>query len=165
VSPAVTTRRSLELIALGALAIIGGFVTAVYGLISMGAEGDWIPYVAHAGAALGTGAVMTGWAQRKSVREPLLAGAVAIGGMVVLFIAAPDPSFSWVAARAANPLGLAALIAVGTVAAAAAGSVWLGRRVQPGLTSLSLALLASAAAIGALLVAAHTAFGFFGLRL
>lgn len=140
-------------------------MTAVYVLISLGAEGDWIPYLAHAGAALGTGAVLTGWAQRKSVREPLLAGAVAIGGMIVLFIVAPDPSFSWVAARGGHPLGSVTLIMAGTVAAAGAGSVWVGRRVPPGLTSLSLALLASAAAIGVLVVAAHTAFGFFGLRL
>lgn len=157
---------SLWPIACGALAVLGSFWLVVYALVSIWQHGgDWPAYAGHGAAAVVVGGLVCGATPRRPVGDAACAGALGIGLMAVLFIAAPEPNFSWLAARSSHPLLIAGAIALGTAGGAGATAAIIGKRLPPRLTGLSLACLLSLATLGGLLTAAHIAFGFFGVRL
>src|SRR4029079_3807530 len=86
---------------------------------------------AGVGASLG-GAVMVAVAPRPT-REPVIAGVLMIGLMVVLFVLC-FPESDWIVARSAHPVPVALALAA-LSAACAFGGARLGRRVERELAS------------------------------
>jgi hypothetical protein len=115
-----------------AFAVVGAYWTTVRALISANVDWDALPYIAHAVGAFVAGALVNAHVRVRASREPLLGGVLGIALMAVVFVVLPKPQFNWVAARAAQPWLVVAIIAgVSAVCAWAGAEAMLRLSSQP----------------------------------
>jgi hypothetical protein len=159
--PEVTQRRvSVSLSVGGALAILGGFMMSANLLIAAGVVAGWAPWAAHLVAAALAGAAIAGIDAIRPTREPIAAAAAGIGAMVVLFVAAPHSSFSWVVARGAHPYLVALVITAGTGLVSAITVHLLRSRLPLPPTTTRIVLFATLVTGGAITLALQFAWSY-----
>jgi len=143
----------------GTLAVIGGFWLAIRISQALQLQSEWTPFVAHFIGAFLAGAMMVAHAALRPWREPLAAGAAAIGVLALLFIVLPEPLFSWVATRSAHPWLMAFALAGVSAGGALCGAL-ISRRVTTTAPGTAKLLLFSALTItGCAVTVMHVAFG------
>lgn len=152
-------RSTASWIAVGALAVVGGFwlTTRVFQLLYL--HGGWIPFAGHFIGALLAGATMVAHAALRPWREPVAAGVVAVGILAILFLVLPQPWFSWVAARSTYPWLMALAIAGVTAAGALCGAVIARRVTTTAPHPAKLLLLGALTITGCTITALHFAGG------
>lgn len=146
-------------IAVGALAVVGGFWLTTRSLQILQVQGAWLPFAGHFVGALLAGAMMVAHAALRPWREPVAAGAAAVGVLAVMFLVLPQQWFSWVAARSTYPW-LMALAMAGVSAAGAMCGAMIARRVASTTPHTAKLVLLSALTItGCMVIAIHFAMG------
>ena len=121
-------RKTASWIAVGALAVVGGFWLTTRSLQILQVGDVWLPYAGHFVGALLAAAMMVAHAALRPWREPVAAAVIAVGVLAVLFLVLPQPWFSWVAARSTYPW-LMVLALMGVTAAGALCGALIARRV------------------------------------
>jgi hypothetical protein len=147
-------------VVVGTLAILGGYLLAAQCLFVIYDAPAWALYGAHLLAPAVAGALVAACTPVRPTREPLVAGALAVAVMVLLFIAAPHPELEWVVAT--QPwwavLGVAAISAAGAV-----GGAVVGRAITSRLAGrTAVAALSALVVLGTMIVIVHAAIGFLG---
>lgn len=152
-------RTSASWVAVGALAVVGGFWLTTRSLQIAQVEGAWLPFAGHFIGALLAGALMVAHAALRPWREPVAAAVVAVGVLAVMFLVLPQPWFSWVAARSPYPW----LMAFGLAGVCAAGALcggMIARRVASTTPHTAKLVLLSALTItGCSVALVHLAGG------
>lgn len=116
-------RTAASWIAVGALAVVGGFWLTTRSLQILQVQGAWLPFAGHFVGALLAGAMMVAHAALRPWREPAAAGLAGVGVLTILFLVLPQPWFSWVAARSTSPLLMVLALAGISAAGALCGAV------------------------------------------
>jgi len=152
-------RSGASWIVVGTLAVIGGFWLTIFTSKALLLNSEWIPLSAHFIGALVAGAMMVAHAALRPWREPLIAGAAAIGVFVLLYIVLWEPWGTWGAARSAHPW-LMSLALAGVSAAGALCGAMIARRITttaPG--TVKIVLLSALTIIGCAVTIMHFLIG------
>ena len=110
-----------------ALAVIGAFFLVLQIAWTMELEPAWLPYPAQLIGAVLAGFAVTSSSPTKSLREPLIGGALAVAVLAAITFVLPG-AFIMTAARSSQAVLVLPALAAGC-ALACAGGAWLAARV------------------------------------
>src|SRR5262245_27446843 len=152
-------RLSKRWIAIGAISIVGSYWLVVLALNAIGFDYDWLPYAAQAIAASAVGAIMMMHSPFRPWREPVIAAALGVGVMALLFVALPHETGQWVAVRSGHPWLLALGLAAISATFAMAGAILVRRTALARPSTAAVILLSGVVLTGVSITLPHALMG------